>query len=61
MGELLAGFVAQMESKEGKLDIGALLESDEIVEWELLVKLFQEIEVGNIGKSLKKISKFYRK
>jgi hypothetical protein len=59
MGELLDGFVAQMESKEGKLDIGALLESDEIVEWELLVKLFQEIEVGNIGKSLKKISKFY--
>jgi|TARA_R110002020_G_scaffold564_7_gene2887 hypothetical protein len=59
MGELLEGFVAQMESQEGKLDISALLNEEEIADWELLVKLYQEIEIGNIGKSLKTISKFY--
>jgi len=59
MGELLDGFVAQMESSGGKLDISALLNKEEVGDWELLVKLFQEIEVGNIGSSLKKISKFY--
>ena len=59
MGELLDGFVAQMESENGKLDISALLNTEEVADWELLVKLFQEIEIANIGKSLKKISKFY--
>jgi len=59
MGEILDGFIAQMEADEDKMDIRSLLSTEEVEEWELLVRIFQDIDVANIGKDLKKISKFY--
>jgi hypothetical protein len=59
MGEILDGFITQMESKDDKMDISSLLSKEEVEEWELLVRIFQDIDVTNIGKDLKKVSKFY--
>ena len=59
MGKILDGFVAQMESDEDMMDIRSLLSKEEVEEWELLVRIFQDIDVTNIAKDLKKISKFY--
>tara|TARA_R100001244_G_scaffold5250_1_gene6313 strand:- start:122 stop:466 length:345 start_codon:yes stop_codon:yes gene_type:complete len=59
MGEILDGFVAQMEADDDKMDISSLLSKEEVEEWELLVRIFQDIDVANIGKDLKKVSKFY--
>ena len=59
MGKILDGFVAQMESDEDIMDIRSLLSEEEVEEWELLVRIFQDIDVANIAKDLKKISKFY--
>ena len=53
MGEILDGFVAQMEADEDKMDIRSLLSTEEVEEWELLVRIFQDIDVANIGKDLK--------
>jgi len=59
MGKILDGFIAQMESDDNMMDISVLLSKEEVEEWELLVRIFQDINVANIAKDLKKISKFY--
>ncbi len=59
MGEILDGFLTQMESKDDTMDISSLLSKEEVEDWELLVRIFQDIDVANIGKDLKKVSKFY--
>ena len=61
MGKLLDEFVTQMDDDESDtLNIKDLLTEEEVDEWELLVKVLLEIEAGNVGKDIKKISKFYK-
>jgi len=59
MGEILDEFVAQMENDVNDLNIKDILTEDELVDWELLVKVFTDIDIGNIGRDIKKISQFY--
>ena len=60
MNELLKGFLKLAESQDSKLSIHELLSEEEIFEWETLVKAFDSIDIMNVGKDLKKISKTYQ-
>jgi len=59
MGKILTEFVTQMESDESSLNIKDILSEEELIDWELLVKVFTDIDIGNIGRDIKKINKFY--
>jgi|TARA_Y100000310_G_scaffold128027_1_gene127175 hypothetical protein len=59
MGKILTEFVTQMESDASALNIKDLLTDEELIDWELLVKVFTDIDIGNIGRDIKKINKFY--
>ena len=59
MGKLLDRFIAQYEDESAVLSLKDLMSEDEIGEWELLVKVFNELEITNIAQSLKKVNKFY--
>ena len=48
------------DDESDTLNIKDLLTEEEVDEWELLVKVLLEIEAGNVGKDIKKISKFYK-
>ena len=60
MGELIEGFLQAAENKDEVLSVENLLTDDERVEWECLVKCYDSIDIMNIGKDLKKISKIYK-
>jgi len=60
MNELLDSFLSIAESDEKKLSVEKLLTEDERLEWETLVKALDSIDVLNVGKDLKKISKIYQ-
>jgi len=60
MGELLDGFIDQYDSEDGVLSLKELLTEEEIIEWELLVRVFSELEITSIGPNLKKINQFYK-
>ena len=60
MGELLDEFVTQLTNDSSELDIKAILTEDELDDWELLVKVFTDIRITNVGEDLTKISKFYK-
>jgi len=60
MNELLNSFLSIAESDEKKLSVEKLLTEDERLEWETLVKALDSIDVLNVGKDLKKISKIYQ-
>jgi glutaredoxin-related protein len=55
MGELLDGFCKLIEADEDVMSIAELMTTEEIQQWELLVKAFRDINVTNIGKDLKKV------
>jgi len=59
MGKILDEFVAQMETDASALNIQDILTEEEINDWELLVKVYMDIDIGHIGKDIKKVSKFY--
>mgnify|MGYP003628221107 CR=1 FL=1 len=59
MGELLDGFITQIEDESTTLSLKELMTDKEIGEWELLVKVFNELEITHIADSLKKINKYY--
>jgi len=59
MGEILTEFVTQMKSDDAALNIKEILSEDELIEWELLVKVLTEIDIGNIGRDIEKVNKFY--
>jgi len=48
-----------MESDASALNIKDILSEEELIDWELLVKVFTDIDMGNIGRDIKKINKFY--
>jgi len=60
MGELIEGFLQAAENKDEVLSVENLMTDDERVEWECLVKCYDSIDIMNIGKDLKKISKIYK-
>ena len=60
MGELLDGFITQIEDESTTLSLKELMSNKEIGEWELLVKVFNEIEITHIAESLKKVNKYYK-
>ena len=60
MNELLKSFLKLAESKDSKLSIEELMSEDERFEWETLVKAYDSIDIMNVGKDLKKISKTYQ-
>ena len=59
MGELLDGFLAQYDDEDAVLSLKDLMSKEEIEEWELLVKVFNELEITAIGPNLRKVNKFY--
>ena len=60
MNKLLEGFLELAEDNETQLSIETLMTEDEKFEWETLVKAFDSIDIMNVGKDLKKISKMYQ-
>tara|TARA_R110000744_G_scaffold264321_3_gene378614 strand:- start:111 stop:449 length:339 start_codon:yes stop_codon:yes gene_type:complete len=60
MGELLDGFLAQYDNEEGGISLKDLMTQDELEDWELLVKVFNELEITAIGPNLRKVAKFYK-
>jgi len=60
MTELLNGFLLIAESDEKNLSVEGLLTEEERLEWETLVKALDSIDVLNVGKDLKKITKTYQ-
>ena len=59
MGELLDAFIAQYDDEDSTISLKDLMSDDELVEWELMVKVFNELEIAAIGPNLRKIAKFY--
>jgi len=60
MNELLNRFLKLAEDDEATLSIETLMSEDEKLEWETLVTAFDSIDIMNVGKDLKKISKMYQ-
>ena len=57
--ELLEGFLAQYDNEDGVLSLKDLMTEEEIDDWELLVKVFNELEISELGPNLKKVAKQY--
>jgi hypothetical protein len=60
MNELLNSFLEAAENSDKILSVEELLTEDEKFSWETLVKAFDSIDVMNVGRDLKKISKTYQ-
>tara|TARA_R110000796_G_scaffold100932_2_gene209667 strand:- start:508 stop:837 length:330 start_codon:yes stop_codon:yes gene_type:complete len=60
MNEMLDGFLKAAQNKDDALDIKALLSKDEQIEWEVLVKAMDSIDIMHIGACLEKVSKTYQ-
>ena len=60
MGELLDGFISQYDDEDSNISLKDLMSDDELVEWELMVKVMHELEIAHIGPNLRKIAKFYK-
>jgi len=59
MGELLEAFVKLMDGDEDMLSLDKIMTTDEKEQWEILVKIFRDIQVNSIGADVKKINKFW--
>ena len=59
MGEVLEAFVKLMDGDEDMLSLDKILTKEEKEEWEILVKIFRDIQVQSIVADVKKINKFY--
>jgi len=60
MGELLDGFIAQYDDENTSISLKDLMSKEELIEWELMVKVFNELEIAAIGPTLRKIAAFYK-
>jgi len=60
MSDLLERFLEIAENNENLLTVENLLSEEERIEWETLVKALDSIDILNVGKDLKKITKIYR-
>ena len=59
MGEVLEAFVKLMDGDEDMLSLDKILTKEEKEEWEILVKIFRDIQVQSIVADVKKVNKFY--
>ena len=59
MGEVLEAFVKLMDGDEDMLSLDKILTTEEKEQWEILVKIFRDIQVNSIVDDVKKINKFY--
>ena len=59
MGEVLEAFVKLMDGDEDLLSLDKILTKEEKEEWEILVKIFRDIQVNSIVDDVKKVNKFY--
>ena len=59
MGEVLEAFVKLMDGDEDMLSLDKILTKEEKEEWEILVKIFRDIQVNSIVDDVKKVNKFY--
>ena len=57
--DLLEGFLAQYDNEDGVLSLKDLMTEEQIDDWELLVKVFNELEISELGPNLKKVAKQY--
>jgi len=60
MAELLERFLKIAEDETKSLSVDALLTDKEKVEWEILVKAYDSIDIMNVGECLKKVNKTYQ-
>ena len=60
MGKLLDGFISQYDDEDSTISLKELMDAEELVQWELMVKVFNELEIAAIGPNLRKIAKFYK-
>ena len=56
MGEVLEAFVKLMDGDEDMLSLDKILTKEEKEEWEILVKIFRDIQVQSIVADVKKIN-----
>ena len=60
MGEVLEAFVKLMDGDEDMMSLDKILTKEEREEWEILVKIFRDIQVQSIVQDVKKVNKFYK-
>ena len=60
MNEMLDGFLKAAQNKDKALEVKSLMSKDEQIEWEILVKAMDTIDIMHIGECLEKISKTYQ-
>ena len=56
MNEMIEGFLKAAKDDTKQLDLKGLMDEDEQLQWEILVKAMDSIDILNIGKDLEKIS-----
>lgn len=60
MNELIDGFLKAARNNEEKLSVAEMLSDDETLQWEILVKAMDSIDILNVGKDLEKVMKTYQ-
>jgi len=60
MGKLLEEFIAQFDNDASNVDLSGLMSDEERIEWETLVKVYNDIEIVDIANTVKKIPKVYK-
>ncbi len=60
MNELIEGFLKAAKDNEEKLSVAEMLSDDETLQWEILVKAMDSIDILNVGKDLEKVMKTYQ-
>ena len=57
---MLEGFLSKAKDNESALDLKELMTADESLQWEILVKAMDSIDIMYIGRDLEKITKTYQ-
>ena len=60
MNELLDGFLKAAKEDEQGLNVAKLMTDEEQIQWEILVKAMDSIDIMKIGVDLEKVSKTYQ-
>jgi hypothetical protein len=60
MNELLNGFLKAAKDEEETLSIAEMLSTEEVFQWEVLVKAMDTIDILNVGRDLEKVMKTYQ-
>tara|TARA_R110002050_G_scaffold179133_1_gene312522 strand:+ start:266 stop:595 length:330 start_codon:yes stop_codon:yes gene_type:complete len=60
MNEMLEGFLKAAKDDTQGLNVGNLMTDEEQLQWEILVKAMDSIDIMKIGVDLEKISKTYQ-